>query len=108
MITILLLLAAQETACFPATADKLSSDDIDVRDQALADLVKRGAKAVPAIRAALAKATDTELKGRLELALKALTEIRWMNDLDAALKVSAAEKRPLLVYVTNGPVNGWS
>jgi hypothetical protein len=108
MITLLLFLAAQETGCFPATADRLSNDDIDIREQALADLVKRGPKAVPAIRAALAKATDTELKGRLELALKALTEVRWLDDLEAAQKAAAADKKMLLVYVTRGPVNGWS
>jgi hypothetical protein len=99
---------AQETACFPSTVDKLTADDIDVREQAVAELIQRGATAVPAIRRALEKATDAELRGRLAQALKALTEIRWMVDLDAARKAAALEKKPLLVYATRAGVNGWN
>ncbi len=94
--------------CVSATADRLSDDDIAVREQAVEDLIKRGAKAVPAIRQALKAATDAELRGRLEAALKALTELRWMTDLDAARKAAEKEKKPLLVYVTRANVNGWN
>ena len=104
----LLLLFSCQDACVPATVERLTADDIAVREQAVDDLVKRGSNIIPAVRRALAAATDAELKGRLETVLKALTEIRWMTDLGAAQKAAAEQKRPLLVYATRGPLNGWS
>jgi hypothetical protein len=108
MILLLLAITTQDAGCFPRTGDRLASDDIEVREAAVTDLVKRGAKAVPAIRRAMENATDAELKARLEEALKAITEIRWMTDLDAALRKARKDAKPLLVYTTRGRLDGWS
>ncbi len=51
---------------------KLAGDDLEERAKAEEAILKRGAKAVPALEAAIAKTTDTDFRGRAEALVRQL------------------------------------
>ena len=97
---------AQDDARVAKLIDELGGDDVEARESAETELVKLGRPALPAVRKAIAKA-DSEVKGRLERVVKAVTEPRWMTDLAKAKEVAARDKKPLLVFSTIGDVGGY-
>ncbi len=97
---------AQDEARVATLLEQLGGDDVEAREAAEAELVKVGRPALPVIRKAILKA-DSEVKGRLERVVKAVTEPRWMTDLAKAKEIAAREKKPILVFSTIGDVGGY-
>lgn len=103
-MAILLLLALQD---IDGLIERLGHDDVDVRDKAQTDLLKRGRAALPAIRKAAESHADPEVRARASALVRAINTPAWRTDLDAALKTAATEKKLLFVFSTMGPLDGY-
>lgn len=104
-MTFLLLLAC--TQDFDTLVEKLGDSSIDVREEAEAALRKMGRKIVPDLRQIAERHSDPEVRSRAAGILKSITEIRWRTDLEGALRAAKESKKPLLVFSTMGPIDGY-
>jgi hypothetical protein len=86
---------------------QLGDDAAAVRAGAVQKLIGRGRAIVPELKAALAEQSDPEIRARLALVLRQLTQVRWLTDLPTARSKAAVEKKPLLVFSTVGPLDGF-
>lgn len=98
-------LAAQD-AEVGALVERLGSDSIAVRQRAESDLKSRGRAALPAVRQAATAHEDAEVRTRAAEVIRYLTEVRWRTDLGEALKAAAADRKPVLVFSSIGPLDG--
>jgi hypothetical protein len=87
----------------------LDDDDADVRKKAIDALVSLGAPAGPAVRAALKKATDVDVKLRLMVVLRGLsgdvttpTGLRTLRALETLERINNAEARKVLQALARG------
>ena len=106
-ILILLLLTAAPDDSVAELIRRLGDDVAAVRDAGAAALTARGRAILPELENALAAQTDTEVHERLKRIIRDLTQIRWHTDLDLAKRKAAAEKKPLVVFSTLGPLDGF-
>lgn len=106
-MTILLLLAAAQDS-FETLIEKLGDSSIEVREDAELQLRKMGRTIVPDLRRIAEKHGDPEVRSRAAAVVQAITEIRWWTDVEGARKAAKAQGRPLLVFSTMGPLDGYA
>jgi hypothetical protein len=102
-----LLLAIGADDGLTDTIRQLGDDAVEVRDAAVRKLRARGRAIVPDLERALSEEQDAETRARLTAVLKFLTRVHWYTDLASARARAAAEKKPLLVFSTMGPLDGY-
>ena len=86
---------------------QLGEDDAAVRATAVEKLISRGRGIVPELQAALVGQSDPEVRARIAQVLRALTRVRWLTDLESGRRKAAQEKKPLVVFSTAGPLDGF-
>jgi hypothetical protein len=86
---------------------QLGDDAVDVRAAAAAKLTAQGRAIGPDLERARAGESDPEVRARIAQILRSLTQVRWYTDLEPAMRKAAAEKKPLLVFSTLGPLDGF-
>jgi len=89
-----------------ALVQKFDTEELAARDAAEMELVKLGRPALQSLRRALTDASP-EVRSRLERVISSLTKPRWMTDVAAAKAKAAELKKPLLVFSTIGPLDGY-
>lgn len=104
MIALALALAVQDVGDL---VRRLGDESVDVRSTAEAALRERGRAVVPELRKAAVEHPDPEVRGRAEALVRSITRIRWHTDLAEARKRAVAENKPLLVFSTMGPLDGF-
>jgi len=104
ILSLLLVLASQDV---PELIRQLGDDAAQVRDAAVVKLAAKGRAVVPDLERALENQQDPEIRARLNLVVRQLTQVRWHTDLARGMQKAAAEKKPLLVFSTMGPLNGF-
>jgi hypothetical protein len=87
---------------------QLGDHDYRTREKATRDLTAKGWDAVPAIEAALDKATEPEVAERLEKVLAAITKLEWFAKPDDATAAAAKTGRPILMFSTIGDPDGFA
>ncbi len=102
-----LLLAVLPDDGLTETIRQLGDDAVEVRDAAVRTLQAKGRTIVPDLERALTEERDVEIRSRLAAVVKYLTQVRWHTDLASARAKAAAEKKPLLVFSTMGPLDGF-
>ena len=111
---LLLALALPALADSPTAADvsrwvaRLSADEAAVRDEAQRNLEGLDIAWKPALKDALAAATDAETRTRLENVIARFSHPQWRTDLGAALAEAKRDGKPLLVVATAGAPDGFS
>jgi len=103
-ILALTFLAQEDVA---ALVRQLGEDALETRDLAEEQLRKRGRAVVPELQKIARDHSDPEVRARAASVVHYLTQVRWQTDLALARKKAAAEKKPLLVFSTMGPVDGY-
>ena len=103
-ILALTLLAQEDVA---ALVRQLGEDSLEVRDLAEEKLKGRGRAIVPELRRVARDHSDPEVRVRVASVIRHLTQVRWQTDLALARRKAAAEKKPLLVFSTLGPLDGY-
>ena len=106
MLTLLLAACLQDS--FDTLVEQLGDSSIEVREDAELRLRKMGRKIVPDLRRISERHGDPEVRSRAAAVLKAITEVRWWTDVESARKAAKAEGRPLLVFSTMGPLDGYA
>jgi hypothetical protein len=86
---------------------QLGDDAPAIRAAAVEKLTGRGRAIVPELKAALAEQSDPEVRARIALVVRHLTQVRWLTDVPSARKKAELEKKPLLVFSTIGPLDGF-
>lgn len=86
---------------------QLGDDDASTRAVAVENLIAQGRGVVLELEAARAGQSDPEVRARIAWVLKSLTQVRWLTDLETGRKRAAREKKPLLVFSTGGPLDGF-
>jgi|SRR6185436_18377875 len=104
---LLLTLACFAQEDLATLVDRLGDDRIAVREHAQAQLKKLGRETVPALLRAAREHPDPEVRARIGGIVKHFTEVRWHTNLDLARSKAAAEGKPLLVFSTKGPLDGY-
>jgi len=89
------------------TIRQLGDDAAELRDAAVRKLQAKGRAIVPDLERALSEEKDEEIRARLAAVVRFLTQVRWHTDLATARAKAAAEKKPLLVFSTMGPLDGF-
>jgi|SRR6185503_1032916 len=85
----------------------LGDDSAEVRQAAVQKLKAQGRPILPDLERALPGERDPEVRARIVLVINFLTRVQWRTDLPTALKAAASEQKPLLVFSTLGPVDGF-
>lgn len=108
MILFLFLLLGQPDDTEAESIRNLGADSVEVRETAMANLKGRGRAILPELELALNKIADPEVRARITLVIKHLTQVRWHTDLALAMRIAAAEEKPLLVFSTMGELDGYT
>lgn len=87
--------------------DRLSDPEIEVRERAELEIRKMGKKVVPDLRKVAETHGDPEVRGRARALLRWFTQVRWRRDVAEALRAAAAERKPVFVFSTMGPPDGY-
>jgi len=103
----LLALALFQQEDLATFVGQLGDESITVRERAESHLRKLGRDSVPALLRAAKEHPDLEVRARIGGIIKHLTEVRWNTDLELARRKAAAEGKPLLVFSTKGPLDGY-
>jgi hypothetical protein len=107
MLLALLLLIAPPDDGVPELVRQLGHDDAVMRAAAVEKLLGRGRAIVPELESALVGQSDLEVRARISMLLRQLTQVRWLTDVHTARQRAAKEKKPLLVFSTLGPLDGF-
>ena len=100
----LALLAQEDVA---SLVRQLGEDALEARDAAEEKLRGRGRTIVPELRRIARDHSDPEVRSRAFSVIRHLTQVRWQTDLALARRKAAAKKKPLLVFSTMGPLDGY-
>jgi len=104
MMAILAALALQDTA---ELIRRLGHESVDVRVAAEEALRAGGKPAVAPLRKAAEEHPDPEVRARAAALVRHHVQVRWHTDLEAARAKAVAESKPLLVFSTMGPLDGF-
>ena len=104
MIAVLVALALQDPA---ELIRRLGDDAVDVRLAAEEALRSGGKGAVAELRKAAVEHPDPEVRARAAALVRHHVQVRWHTDLQAARAKAVAENKPLLVFSTMGPLDGF-
>lgn len=85
----------------------LGHEAVEQREAAESGLKSLGRDVLPALRRAAATASDLETRARLDRVIRHFTRVRWFSDLGEARRQAAAQRKPLLIFSTMGPLNGY-
>lgn len=103
-VALMLLLAAQDTA---ELIRRLGDERVDLRQAAEDALRSAGKEVVAPLRKAAAEHPDPEVRSRAADLVRHHVQVRWHTDLEAARAKAVAENKPLLVFSTMGPLDGF-
>ena len=106
-IALLLSLAASQDESVADCIRRLGDDAIDVREAAEAKLKARGRGILPELELAAKTQSDFEIRTRISHVIQFFTQVRWHTNLELARRKAAQEKKPLLVFSTMGPLDGF-
>jgi hypothetical protein len=106
-IVALLILAALQQEDVATLVRQLGDDAVSVRESAESKLRSLGRERVPDLLLAAKDHPDLEVRARIRQVVKHLTEVRWHTDLALARRKAALERKPLLVFSTKGPLDGF-
>lgn len=104
MIAVLLALALQDPA---ELIRRLGDEAVDVRQAAEEALRSGGKEVVEPLRTAAAEHPDPEVRARAAALVRHHTQVRWHTDLAVARAKAVAQGKPLLVFSTMGPLDGF-
>ena len=86
---------------------KLGEDSLEERERAVEALRSKGRAVLPELERAANSHSDAEVRARAREIIRHLTSVRWRTGVDGALRAAAAERKPLLVFSTIGPLDGY-
>ena len=107
MIAFLACLISTQDSDIASLVRSLSDDSVEVRESAEEKLKSRGRSILPELRMAAADHPDPEVRLQIARVIRYSTEVRWHTDVTIARKKAAQEKKPLLVFSTMGPLDGY-
>jgi hypothetical protein len=107
LLFLLCLAATPQEETVSDVVRQLGDEAPPLREAAVQKLKARGRKVLPELNQLLTEQADPEVRARIGLILRQLTQVRWYTDLSQAEMVAASEKKPLLVFSTKGPLDGF-
>lgn len=103
----LLLLAAPQDDSVQTLLRQLGDDVPRVRSTAVSKLTAKGRAIVPELETALSRESDLEVKARIAMVVRYITQPRWFTDVQQARIRAELENKPLMVFSTPGPLTGF-
>lgn len=102
-----LLLSLFQDPSIAESIEQLGDESLEVRQRAEARLQHTGRAAVPALREAAMMHAEPEVRLRAASVVRYLTQVHWWTDLREAKQRAMEEKKPLFVFSTIGPLDGF-
>lgn len=103
----LLLLVAPQDDTVQALLRQLGDDVPRVRSNAVSKLTAKGRAILPELETALSRESDLEVKARIAMVFRYITQPRWFTDVPQARIRAELEAKPLMVFSTPGPLTGF-
>ena len=91
-----------------ALIGQLASESYEQRENAHTKMLSLGARLLPALRGAEENTHDPEVRNRLKALIRGLARPRWQSSLEQAKLAAKSSGKPIMIFSTIGPLNGFS